>query len=161
MKIFFNLQHAKYITQLFVHIIFAVKGRSNFLSEDRQEEIFKYVSGIITNKNQKPLIVNGTENHVHILLSFSPVVSISDLVRDIKNNSSGFISNKYFKGYRFEWQEGYGAFTYSKSQLDTVYNYSKNQKEHHKKKSFKEEYMDFLKKFEITYNEKYLFDWYE
>jgi hypothetical protein len=95
------------------------------------------------------------------LLAFKPNASISDLARDVKNNSSLYISEKYLKGFRFEWQEGYGAFTYSKSQIDMVYKYISNQKEHHRRKTFKEEFKEFLEKFEVSYDEKYLFEWYE
>ena len=121
--------------------------------------MFKYVAGIIKGKNQKPIIVNGVEDHVHILVGLKPAMSISDLVRDIKNNSSNFINAQKFLKGKFAWQEGYGAFSYSHSQLDTVYRYIANQQEHHRTKTFKEEYIDFLQKFEIEYKDKYLFEW--
>ena len=114
---------------------------------------------IIKGKNQKPIIVNGVTDHVHVFVGLKPAMSISDLIKDVKNNSSNFINeNKFVKG-KFEWQEGYGAFSYSHSQLDNVYQYILNQEEHHRKTSFKQEYISFLKKFEIEYEEKYLFDW--
>src|SRR5690606_23593799 len=115
----------------------------------------------IKGKNQKPIIVNGVGDHVHCLIAIKPSICISDLVRDIKNNSSKFINeNKWIKG-KFSWQEGYGVFSYSRSQIEKVYNYIENQEKHHEKKSFKEEYIDFLEKFEIEYKSEFLFEWME
>lgn len=148
-------------TQIYIQAIFAVKGRTNLLVKPWREEVFKYMSGIIKNKNQKPIIVNGVSDHVHLLIGLKPVMCLSDLIRDVKNNTTNFINKqKWIKG-KFSWQEGYGAFSYSHSQLSNVYNYIKAQEEHHRKKTFREEYFDFLKKFEINYDEKYLFDWIE
>lgn len=121
----------------------------------------KYIAGIIKGKEQKPIIVNGMPNHIHAFVGLRPSMAITNLVRDIKNNSTNFINeNKWVKS-KFSWQEGYGAFSYSHSQINSVYNYIKNQEKHHKRKTFREEYLEFLKKFEIEYNEKYLFDWIE
>lgn len=146
-------------SQIYIQYVFAVKGRENLLLNPWREEVFKYISGIIKGKNHKPIIVNGVTDHVHVFVGLKPAMSISDLIRDVKNNSSNFINeNKFVKG-KFEWQEGYGAFSYSHSQLDNVYQYILNQEEHHRKTSFKQEYISFLKKFEIEYEEKYLFDW--
>jgi putative transposase len=146
-------------SQIYIQYVFAVKGRENLLLNPWREEVFKYMVGIIKGKNHKPIIVNGVTDHVHVFVGLKPAMSISDLIRDVKNNSSNFINeNKFVKG-KFEWQEGYGAFSYSHSQLDNVYQYILNQEEHHRKISFKQEYISFLKKFEIEYEEKYLFDW--
>ena len=146
-------------SQIYIQYVFAVKGRQNLLLNPWREGVFKYMAGIIKGKNQKPIIVNGVTDHVHVFVGLKPSMSIPDLVRDVKNNSSNFINdNKFVKG-KFEWQEGYGAFSYSHSQLDSVYNYILNQEDHHKKTSFRQEYISFLKKFEIEYEEKYLFDW--
>lgn len=148
-------------SQLYIQVVFAVKGRENLLQKPWREEVFKYMSGIIKGKNQKPIIVNGVTDHVHLFIGLKPSMPLSDLIRDVKNNATNFINeNKFLKG-KFSWQEGYGAFSYSHSQLDTVYQYILNQEEHHKKKTFKEEYLDFLQKFEIEYDERYLFDWME
>ncbi len=146
-------------SQIYIQIVFAVKGRQNLIGKEWRDELHKYISGIITNKGQKSIIVNGVSDHVHIFVGLKPAMAISDLVRDIKNNSSNFVNAKNFIKGRFMWQEGYGAFSYAHSQIEQVYNYILNQEEHHKKKSFKEEYLDFLQKFEIEYNEKYLFEW--
>jgi putative transposase len=148
-------------SQIYIHVVFAVKGRENIITKTFQDDLFKYISGIIENKGQKSIIVGGYINHVHVLIGIKPVIQISDLVRDIKNNSSKFINeNRFVKGH-FAWQEGYGVFSYSHSQLSNVYQYILNQEDHHKKITFKEEYLDFLKKFEISFDEKYLFDWDE
>ena len=117
------------------------------------------MAGIIKEKNQKPIIVNGVADHVHVFVGLKPSMAIADLVRDIKNNSSKFINEQKFLKGKFAWQEGYGAFSYAHSQIENVYQYIANQEEHHRKKTFKEEYLDFLQKFEIEFNEKYLFEW--
>jgi putative transposase len=146
-------------SQIYIQLVFAVSGRENLLLKKWRDEVFKYMAGIIKEKNQKPIIVNGVSDHVHVFVGLRPSMSISDLARDIKNNSSNFINKKgYLKG-KFSWQEGYGAFSYGHSQIDNVYQYIANQEAHHKKKTFKEEYRDFLQKFEIEFNEKYLFEW--
>jgi REP element-mobilizing transposase RayT len=148
-------------SQIYIQIVFAAKGRQNFLLKPWRDDVFKYMSGIIKGKNQKPIIVNGVSNHVHLFIGLKPSIALSDLVRDVKNNSTNFINEqKYLRG-KFSWQEGFGAFSYAHSQIDQVFQYILNQEEHHCKKSFKEEYLDFLRKFEIEYEEKYLFAWYE
>lgn len=152
--------HGTY-TQIYIHIVFAVQGRENLIASSWKDELFKYIAGIISHKGHKSIIVNGVSDHVHILVGFKPFMALSDLVRDIKNNSSKFINQKRFVKGKFSWQEGYGAFSYAHSQLEQVYNYILNQEQHHHKKTFKEEYHEFLKKFNIEYNENYLFDWVE
>jgi|SRR3972149_10772671 len=148
-------------SQIYIQIVFAVKGRENLISKKWNEELNKYIAGIIKGKGQKPIIVNGMPDHIHAFIGLRPTMAIADLARDIKNNSSNFINkNGWIRG-KFVWQEGYGAFSYAHSQIERVYNYIKNQEEHHKKKSFREECIELLKKFEIKYNEKYLFDWME
>lgn len=146
-------------SQIYIQIVFAVKGRENLIHKEWKDNLHKYIAGIIKGKEQKPIIINGMPDHIHAFFGLRPSLAISDLVRDIKNNSTNFINeNKFVKG-KFSWQEGYGAFSYSHSQIGAVYDYILNQEEHHKKKSFREEYVDLLKKFEIEYNDKYLFDW--
>jgi putative transposase len=148
-------------SQLYVQVVFAVKGRENLIRKEFRTEIHEYMAGIIRGKDQKPIIVNGVGDHVHIFVGLKPSMSVSDLVRDVKNNSSNFInSKKYVKG-KFSWQEGFGAFTYGQSQIEAVFNYISNQEAHHQKKTFKEEYIDMLEKFQVKYDEKYLFDWIE
>ena len=146
-------------SQLYVQIIFTVKGRENLIFRNWKEDLHKYIAGVIKGKDQKPIIVNGAPDHIHAFIGLKPSMKISDLVRDIKNNSSNFINQQKFVRGKFAWQQGYAAFSYSHSHIDNVYKYILNQEEHHKKKSFRDEYLELLKKFEIEYNEKYLFDW--
>jgi len=126
-----------------------------------KDELNKYISGIITGKEQKAIIVNGMADHIHAFVGVNPSMRISDLVRDIKNNSSKFINNRQFVKGRFAWQDGYGAFSYSQSHIKRVYDYILNQEVHHKKRTFRQEYMELLKKFEIEFSEKYLFEFYD
>ena len=148
-------------SQIYIQVVFAVKGRENLIGKQWQTELHKYISGIIKAKEQKSIIVNGVADHIHGFIGLKPSMSISDLVRDIKNNSSKFINEKNWVKRKFQWQEGYGAFSYSHSQIEQVYNYILNQEEHHKKKTFKEEYIDFLNKFGIEHKPEYLFEWIE
>ncbi|MFM7428801.1 MAG: IS200/IS605 family transposase [Flammeovirgaceae bacterium] len=148
-------------SQLYIQTVFAVKGRENLIDKRWRDELCKYISGIIKGKNQKPIIVNGVADHIHCFIGLKPSMSISDLMRDVKNNSSKFINDKGFVKGKFSWQEGYGAFSYSHSQIEQVYNYILNQEMHHQKKTFKEEYLEFLTKYEIDYKTEYLFDWLE
>lgn len=148
-------------SQLYVQIVFAVKGRKNLISKQNREELHKYITGIVTNKKQKMLAVFAMPDHIHILVGIKTNISVSDLTRDIKASSSKFINEQKWMPIKFCWQEGFGAFSYSRSQIDTVIKYILNQEEHHKKKSFKEEYLKILQKFEIEYDEKYLFEWIE
>lgn len=148
-------------TQLYIQLVFAVKNRDAVLHKKIRLRVFEYMSGILTNLGHKSIIVNGVSNHVHILLGLKPSVNISDTVHELKRSSSLFINNEKLCIGKFSWQEGYGGFSYSRSQLNTVYKYIENQEMHHAKKTFREEYTDFLKKFEIEYDERYLFDFFE
>lgn len=145
-------------SQLYVQIVFAVKGRQNLISNKWKDELYKYITGIVTNENQKLISINGMPDHIHILIGIKPNRALSDLVRDIKANSSRFINEKRWINGKFEWQSGFGAFTYSHSHLANVINYIQNQEEHHKTKTFKEEYIGFLKAFEIDYKDEYVFE---
>jgi len=147
-------------SQLYIQIVFAVKGRQHFIQESFREELQKYIAGIIAKKGQKLYAIYCMPDHVHVLVSINPDCKISDLVRDIKANSSSFIQEKTNR-HEFRWQEGYGAFSYSKSQLENVTNYILNQPEHHRTKTFREEYVEFLKLFEIHYKDEYLFEFYQ
>ena len=148
-------------SQLYIQVIFAVKGRENLIARSWKDDLHKYIAGIIKGKKQKSIIVNGAPDHIHAFIGLRPSMAISDLVRDIKNNSSNFINDQKFVKGKFSWQEGFGAFSYSHSQIQNVYDYILNHEDHHKKKTFKEEYLDFLKIFDIEFNEKYLFEWIE
>lgn len=148
-------------SQIYIQIVFAVKGREHFIKETFREELQKYMTGIVTNKKQKLYAIYCMPDHTHLFVSVKPDISISDLTRDIKANSSSFMKEKKFASEIFSWQEGFAAFSYSKSQAPDVVNYVLNQPTHHQKKTFKEEYLDFLYKFGIEYDEKYLFEFYD
>ena len=148
-------------SQIYIQIVFAVKNRQALIANSWQEELYKYVTGIVQNKGQKMLAINGMPDHIHILIGMKPSCCLSDLVREIKKSSNSFVKEKEFSKYKFEWQEGFGAFSYSHSSLDNVIGYIKKKKEHHKKRSFKEEYIDFLEKFQIEFKDEYLFEWIE
>ncbi len=148
-------------SQLYIQVVFAVKGRENLIGSSWKDELHKYIAGIIEGKGQKSIIVNGMPDHIHAFIGLKPSMAISDLVRDMKNNSTNFINEKKFLKGKFSWQEGYGAFSYSRSHIEKVYQYILNQEEHHRKRTFREEYIELLKKFSISYEEKYLFDWIE
>jgi len=148
-------------SQIYIQIVFAVKGRQNLIPKQHREELHKYITGIVQNRGQKMLSIFCMPDHTHLLVGMKPSLSVSDLTRDIKAGSSQFITEKRWINGKFNWQEGFGAFSYSRSQIDHVIKYILKQEEHHKRQSFKEEYLDFLKKFEIEYNEKYLFEWIE
>jgi REP element-mobilizing transposase RayT len=145
-------------TQLLTQLVFAVKCRQSLILEPVRERIEKYICSIASNKKHKPLAIYIMPDHLHFLIGLNPNQSISDLVKEIKHSSNTFINDNHLTKQKFSWQESYGAFSYSKSALDTVVKYILNQQEHHKKQTFKEEYIQFLQKFEIDYNEKYLFE---
>lgn len=146
-------------TQIYIHIVFAVKGRHSLINSSWENDLYKYISGIIINKNQKPLAINGMPDHLHILIGMKPSCCISNLVREIKKSSNEFIKCKKYVRANFCWQEGFGAFSYSHSNLGNVINYINNQKEHHKLKTFKEEYFEFLSRFKVDFREEFLFEW--
>jgi len=146
-------------TQIYLHVVFAVEGRQNLIPKRHKEELHKYITGIIKNKKQKLIAINSLPDHIHIFVGMKPNIALSDLVRDIKNNSSSFIDKKRWVRGKFNWQEGFGAFSYGHSQIDRVVRYIQNQEKHHAKKTFKEEYLQMLEKFQVKYDEKFLFDW--
>lgn len=148
-------------SQIYVQIVFAVKGRENLITEKLRNEIEKIICSIVTDNNSKPLAVYCNPDHTHILVGLHPAISVSKMAEAIKSGSSGWINREKRMVGKFSWQVGYGAFTYSKSQLNDVIKYILNQPEHHKKKTFKDEYLDFLNKFDISYDSKYLFEWLE
>ena len=146
-------------TQLLTQLVFAVQGREHMINQSIRERIEKYMCGCINNLKSKPLAIYCMPDHVHILIGQNPAIAISKLVQELKTSTTHFINNERLIKYKFSWQEGYGAFSYSKSQLDMVVNYILNQPQHHKTKTFKEEYLEFLGKFEIEYKSEYLFNW--
>ena len=148
-------------SQIYIQVVFAVKGRESLIQSSWEEKLYKYITGIVQNKEQKMLAINGMPDHIHFLIGMKPSCSLSDLVREIKKSSNEFIKEQKLCEHKFNWQEGYGAFSYSHSNLNNVIDYIMNQKEHHRKKTFKEEYVEFLQKFEIEHKPEYLFDWIE
>ncbi|MDQ6755618.1 MAG: IS200/IS605 family transposase [Bacteroidota bacterium] len=145
-------------TQLYIQFVFAVKGRENLIHSSWKNDLYKYITGIVQNNKSKLITINGMEDHIHIFIGYKPSVPIPDLVKDIKVASTLWINEKKLSKQKFAWQEGYGAFSYSHSQIDAVYKYIRDQEIHHLKKTFKQEYIDFLISFKIEYNDKYLFD---
>lgn len=145
-------------TQIYLHIVFAVKGRQSLIPRQHKEALHQYITRIITNKMQTVIRINSMPDHIHILVGMAPDIVLSDLVRDIKANSSKFINTKGWVVGRFEWQAGFAAFSYSHSQLDDVVRYIKNQESHHTRQTFREEYLEFPERFDVPYNPKYVFD---
>lgn len=145
-------------TQIHIHAVFAVQNRDCIIGNKWKDELYKYIAGILKNHNHKLLAINGMPDHIHILFGMRPSQSLSDLLQDVKGSSSKWINDKKFVKGRFSWQEGYGAFSYSKSQLPQVIQYIQKQEEHHKKKTFLEEYKEFLDAFEVEYKEQYVFN---
>ncbi len=148
-------------SQIYIQVVFAVHGRENLIKNEGRDDLYKYITGIVKNHEQKLIVIGGISNHIHILLSIKPNIALSDLVREIKANSSRFVTERKFVKGKFYWPEGFGAFSYSYSQLDAVVRYIENQEEHHAQKSFKDEYSGFLKNFRVEHDEKYLFEWLE
>jgi REP element-mobilizing transposase RayT len=146
-------------TQIYIQIVFAVRNRQALIQASWEEELYKYITGIVQNKGQKMLAINGTSNHIHFFIGLKPSCCLSDLIREIKKSSNKFIKEKKFTNCKFQWQLGFGAFSYGHSQLSDVIQYIEKQKEHHRKRTFKEEYLNLLKAFEIEFKKDYLFEW--
>ena len=145
-------------TQIHIHGIFAVQNRISLINESWREELYKYITGIVQNRGHKMLQIGGMPDHIHILFGMRPAESLSDLMKAIKGESSEWINKQRFVTGRFSWQEGYGGFSYSKSQLNNVIQYIANQPEHHKKRDMVAEYIEFLKKFGVEYDKRYVFN---
>lgn len=144
-------------SQIYIHVIFAVSGRQSLIDQHHNDELQKYITGIISSQNQKLIAINNMPDHVHILIGLKPDLSLSELIRDVKANCSRFINEKRWCAGKFSWQEGFGAFSYSRSQLGDVIRYIENQQKHHATKTFREEYVELLEKFEVEYDAKYIF----
>jgi REP element-mobilizing transposase RayT len=148
-------------SQIYIQVVFAVKGRESLIQPSWEEELYRYITGIIANKKQKMLAINGMPDHIHFLIGMRPSCCLSDLVREVKKASNEFIHDRQFVKGDFYWQEGFGAFSYSHSALDDVIRYIMNQKQHHKKHTFRDEYTALLRLFEIEFKDEYLFEWIE
>ena len=144
-------------TQIHIQAVFSVQDRNSIIKRSFKNELYKYITGIIQNNGHKVLAINGMPDHVHIFFGMRPTQFLSDLMQDVKGDSSKWINQRGFIIGKFSWQEGYGGFSYSKSQVDNVIDYIKHQEIHHRRKTFTEEYLEFLEKFEVPYNERYIF----
>jgi putative transposase len=144
-------------TQIHIQLVFAVKHRTGLIEKTWKDDLYKYITGIIQGNNHKLLIINGMSDHIHVLIGFRPTQSLSELVQMVKRDSSKWINEQGFVKGRFEWQEGYGAFSYSQSHLSNIIKYIENQEKHHEKRTFLEEYRGFLEKFEVDFDERYIF----
>lgn len=145
-------------TQIYIQVVFAVSGRLSLLCKEHKEELHKYITGIVTNQGHKLIAINSMPDHVHILLGLKPDTALSELVRDIKASSSKVINERRWVRGKFGWQEGFGAFSYGHSQIEPVIRYIQNQEQHHRRSSFRDEYLTLLEKFEIKFDQKYVFD---
>jgi len=148
-------------SQVYLQFVFSVKGKQNLLQHKYNDELQKYITGIVQNRKHKMLAINNVTDHLHMLVGFDTTMSMSDFMEEVKSISSKFINDKGWIRGKFEWQRGYGVFSYSRSHLDNVIKYIKNQQEHHKKNTFRDEYLELLKKYEVEYDERYLFEFYD
>lgn len=148
-------------SQLNIHAVFSMEGRENFILSSFRPKLFEYIYGILKNSGQYPLAINGAQDHVHVFFELRPATSVSDVMEVIKASSSKWINENRFVPGRFSWQKGYGAFSYSRSQRNDVIQYIMKQEDHHKRKSFREEYLELLNKFEVDYDPRYLFEYYD
>jgi putative transposase len=148
-------------TQLYIQFVFSVKGRKNLIKESFRDELEKFMCGVVNNHKCKTYAIYCNPDHTHIFVSMHPTIAPSKLMEHVKSVSSGWLNEKKYIIGKFEWQNGFGAFTYSKSHIDRVVKYILNQPVHHKKQTFKEEYLQLLEKFNVEYDLKYLFEWYD
>lgn len=144
--------------KIYIQVVFAVKYRNAVIEEEWRSKLLGVIGNLINEAGCKTIIINGIEDHVHFLFGLKPAISLSELMKTVKAKSSKYINDNQLTKSKFSWQEGYGAFSYSQSQIDAVYKYIENQKEHHKKQDFKDEYLNFLNKFNIPYEQKYVFE---
>ena len=152
---------ANTFSQIYIQAVFAVSERQSLIRPQFKEELYKYITGIVRNQGQKLIAINGVEDHLHMLIGLRPAMALADLIREVKADSSNFVNdNKWVRG-RFSWQEGYGAFSYGHSQLNAIIRYIQNQEEHHRRQSFRNEYLSLLRKFDIAFEDKYIFKFIE
>jgi putative transposase len=149
---------ANTFSQIYIQTVFAVSSRQSLIKPESKDELYKYVTGIVRNHGQKLIAINGVADHVHILIGLKPAMALADLMREVKSDSANFVNKKKWVHGGFSWQEGYGAFSYGHSQLDSLIRYIQNQERHHQRSSFKSEYLTLLRKFDIAFEEKYVFE---
>jgi putative transposase len=152
---------ANTFSQIYIQTVFAVSGRLSLITPNFKEELHKYITGIVRKQDQKLISINSMPDHLHILIGLRPSMALADLVRDIKSDSSDWVNKKKFARGKFRWQEGYGAFSYGHSQLDMIIRYIQDQEKHHRRRSFKNEYLSLLRKFQIEFKEEYVFKFIE
>ena len=152
---------ANTFSQIYIQTVFAVDSRQSLIKPEFKEDVYKYITGIVRNQGQKLIWINGMPDHVHILIGLRPAMALADLVQQIKVDSTNYVNESKWVHGRFNWQEGYGAFSYGHSQLDTIIRYIQNQEEHHRQRSFKSEYLTLLRKFDIAFEDKYVFEFIE
>jgi len=148
-------------SQIYLQFVFAVKHRQSLIAKENKEELHKYITGLVQNRKAKMLAVHCMPDHIHLFVGFKPTILISDFVKEVKVESNEFINGKKWLRQKFSWQEGYGVFSYSHSHIDAVIKYIMNQEIHHQKKTFKHEYHELLEKFEVPFEERYLFEFVE
>ena len=149
-------------SQIYIQTVFAVKHREALIDKSWRQDLFRYTTGVVQGKGQKILAVGGVEDHIHIFFSYHNLtIPIPDIVRETKKATNKWVNDNHLSPFHFEWQDGYGAFSYSRSQIDKVCKYVLNQEEHHRKVTFREEYLDFLEKFEVPYDERYIFKFFD
>jgi REP element-mobilizing transposase RayT len=143
-------------SQIYIHVVFSVRNKRHSINKSWKDELYKYITGIIKSKEQKLIVINGVSDHLHFLVGMRPTCNLSDLIREVKANSSKWINKSNYISGKFFWQEGFGAFSLGHSQLPIIINYINNQDEHHKKATFREEYIQFLKAYDVDYIDKYI-----
>lgn len=148
-------------SQIYLQFVFAVQGRQNLIPKEHKEELHKYITALVQARNAKLLAVHCMPDHLHLFAGLKPAVYIPDFVKEIKVESNEFIRNKHWIKAAFHWQEGYGVFSYGHSQVNDVCRYVFNQEQHHRNKTFRDEYHEFLRKFSVPHEERFLFDWIE
>src|SRR5437867_5145882 len=148
---------ANTFSQIYIQTVFAVGARQSLIKPEFKSDLHKYIAGIVRNQKQKLISINGMPDHVHILIGLKPAMALADLVQEIKADSTNFINKRRLVHGRFSWQDGYGAFSYGHSQLDTIIRYIQNQEKHHSRRSFRDEYLTLLRKFDVAFEEKYVF----
>jgi putative transposase len=152
---------ANTFSQIYIQTVFAVSSRMSLIKPAFKEAVYKYITGIVKNQGQKLIAINGMPDHIHILIGLRPAMALADLVQDIKVDSTNFVNKNRWVHGKFSWQEGYGAFSYGHSQLNTIVRYIQNQEQHHSRRSFENEYLSLLRKFDIAFDEKYVFQFLE
>lgn len=148
-------------TQLYIQFVFAVKHRESLIKKEWKDELYKYITGVVQNNKSEMLAINGMPDHIHIFIGYKPTIAIPDLIKDIKLASGSWINDKGLTSHRFNWQEGYGAFSYRFRDIDEICKYIQNQESHHHRKTFREEYTALLNDFDVEYDDKYLFEFFD